>query len=378
MNEFIKKLERSALFNLSLSSKELFHSNFLYWFGQNYPEEFGQMFIHFLNKRPDDTRIISISREKENIDLIFKYSNQQEIILENKVKSVPYFGQLKKYTGKHVESRNYVLLSLSEPLFFYSNKQININGTVWHYMSYFELSDHLKKVVDNFNDPYHRYLIDDYIVFVEGLTGVSTLCMVKEDDFFDFHSLKEDQVYQQLMKIRLHDFYLKKKYEMLAYEVFKKVKSLGKQVMDFGQHLKWEDNPAKIYIGFGMTNAQGLMDLKYRVTRDLVLGIQVQGEHYRMFVEDSNGKIAFRIKEKLENGYWFDFSHSFPGEKIYPKPEKRFNKYGKTFFYKSVKMGTKKRISEVVNNIIKDCEHIENNSEEIIKLTEIITVSPKV
>lgn len=373
MDEVIKKLEKSALFNLSLSSKELFHSNFLYWFGQNYPEEFGQMFIHFLNEQPDDTRIISISREKENVDLIFQYTNQQEIVLENKVKSVPYFGQLKKYTSNHVVSRNYVLLSLSEPLFFYSNKEIRINGTVWHYMNYSELSDQLKKVVVNIKDPYHRYLIDDYIVFVEGLTGVNTLCMVEEDDFFDFHSLKEDQVYQQLMKIRLHDFYLKKKYESLAYEVFKKIKGLGKQVRDFGQDLKWEDNPDKIYICFGMTNAQGLMDLKYRVTRDLVLGIQVQGEHYRMFVEDSNGKIAFRIKEELENGYWFDFTHSFPGEKIYPKPAKRFNKYGNTFFYKSVKMGTKTRVSEVVNNIIKDCEHIETKSEEISKLAEKLT-----
>jgi hypothetical protein len=94
MNEVIKKLEKSALFNLSLSSKELFHSNFLYWFGQNYPEEFGQMFIHFLNEQPDDTRIISISREKENVDLIFQYTEVLPILRTTESGFLIYFYSL--------------------------------------------------------------------------------------------------------------------------------------------------------------------------------------------------------------------------------------------------------------------------------------------
>lgn len=52
MNETIEKLKISPLFNLSLSSKELFHSNFLYWIGRTYPSEFGGIFSKYLNEKP--------------------------------------------------------------------------------------------------------------------------------------------------------------------------------------------------------------------------------------------------------------------------------------------------------------------------------------
>ena len=69
MKDTIEKLKKSPLFNLSLSSKELFHSNFLYWVGHNYPSEFGGLFSKYLNEKPEDSCIKEIFRERENIDL---------------------------------------------------------------------------------------------------------------------------------------------------------------------------------------------------------------------------------------------------------------------------------------------------------------------
>lgn len=40
MTHSIDELSSSPLFNLSLSSKELFHSNFLAWLAQHYPDFF--------------------------------------------------------------------------------------------------------------------------------------------------------------------------------------------------------------------------------------------------------------------------------------------------------------------------------------------------
>ena len=57
---------------------------------------------------------------------------------------------------------------------------------------------------------YHRRLLDDYIAFVSGLVEVERLCQVSEDDAFDFHDKRVDQVYQDLEVVRLHDFYLKR------------------------------------------------------------------------------------------------------------------------------------------------------------------------
>jgi hypothetical protein len=109
MKETIEKLKKSPLFNLSLSSKELFHSNFLYWIGHNYPSEFGGLFSKYLNEQPEDSCIKEIFRERENIDLSFSYSNGQEVLIENKVKSVPYIGQLVKYSEKtHPPKKLYI------------------------------------------------------------------------------------------------------------------------------------------------------------------------------------------------------------------------------------------------------------------------------
>ena len=67
MKETIEKLKKSPLFNLSLSSKELFHNNFLYWIGHNYPSEFGGLFSKYLNEQPEDSCIKKMNHQHEII-----------------------------------------------------------------------------------------------------------------------------------------------------------------------------------------------------------------------------------------------------------------------------------------------------------------------
>ena len=371
MIKAIDNLKKSPLFNLSLSSKELFHSNFLYWIGKNYPSEFGSLFIDYLHKNPQDTAIVKINREKKNIDLSFNYDNGQEILIENKVKSVPYVEQLRRYSNGQFSNRNYILLSLSKPMFFHSKKKLNIDGAIWHYLSYSDLKNKLKLILEKVKDEYHKLIILDYQEFIEGLIEIDKYCEINETDKFDFHSKQTNHLYKNLMDIRLHDFYLKKKYELLAYSVYKKLKKKGKNLIEFGESLNWENESSFIFMGYGMTRSLGLMDLKFLVAKNVILGIQIQGEHYRMVVEDNNSQIANKIKEQLvDNNLWFDFSMSFPQKRIYPKIEKGFNKYGNTFFYKSIKLGTEYKIKEIVDTIVKDVENIEKNIDEI---REIIT-----
>lgn len=370
MNQTINKLKSSPLFNLSLSSKELFHSNFLFWLGQNYPNEFGLLFRDYLTQKPENSSITHIFREKENIDLSFVYSNNQEILVENKVKSNPNLEQLKRYSEKN-PNKNYLLLSLSEPLFFSSQKTLRIGNATWHYLSYSELKDKLRIAIDRIENSYHRQIVEDYLLFIEGLVGVNSLCQVGGNDLFDFHSLDNNTFYNSLKDIRLHDFYQKKKYELLAFEVYRKLKESNNYIaklVEFGEELNWESQTPLIYTGFGMARGVGLMDMKYLVAENLTLGIQIQGEHYRMVVEDNNGQIAHRIKEELDNDYWFDLSRSFPNERVYPNITRGFNAFGKSFFYKSVKLGSNKSVNEVVEFILKDVELINSNLTEIQRL----------
>ncbi len=366
MTETIEKLKKSPLFNLSLSSKELFHSNFLYWIGINYPNQFGDLFIKFLREKPENSTIKEIFREKKNIDLSFNYNNGQEVLIENKVKSVPYIGQLKRYSKANSVDKNYILLSLSKPMFFNSAEKLEIDGAIWYYLSYSDLNNMLQIIVDKIENHYHKLIIEDYQQFIKGLIDVNRYCEIKENERFDFHSIKKNTIYKALMEIRLHDFYLKKKYELLAYAVYKRLKENGKNLIEFSQALNWETENSVIFIGYGMTRSLGLMDLKYLVSKNIILGIQIQGEHYRMVVEDNNSQIATNIKERLnDKKLWFDFSNSFPSKSIYPKSEKGFNKYGNTFFYKSVKLGTELTVDEIVSIVTKDVENIEKSINEI-------------
>jgi hypothetical protein len=372
METVINTLKKSPLFNLSLSSKELFHSNFLYWIGQNYPLEFGKLFADYLSVKPEDLSIkpADIFREKENIDLSFKYSNGQEILIENKVKSVPYFQQLEKYSENASVEKNYILLSLSYPSFFQSKDKLVINKATWYYLSYSELKNKLKSMSFNFSSEYHRNIIEDYCVFIEGLVKVNELCNLYEEDFFDFHSIGTNKVYERLQEIRLHDFYLKKKYELISFKIYNKLKEKGKRLIDFGSPLDWKSENSTIFIGHGMTRGQGFMDLKYLISSDVALGIQIQGDNYRMVVEDTNGSVANNFKEKLDSGFWFDFSRSFPNLIIHPKGKKEFNKYGNTFFYKSVKLGTGYKMNYIIDIVLSDVNQIEANFTKIKSLIE--------
>ncbi len=367
MEILIKSLQKSPLFNLSLSSKELFHSNFFYWIGQNYPLEFGQLFADYLEEKPADLRVRpeEIYREKDNIDLSFTYSNGEEILIENKVKSVPYLEQLQKYSKPESAKKNYILLSLSEPSFFQSKDKLMINGVTWHFMSYADLREKLRSIPFNYSNSYHEEMIKDYCGFIGDIIQVNELCKLDTEDLFDFHAIEKNDVYKQLHGIRLHDFYLKKKYELLAFEVFKKLEDLGKKVAAFGSPLNWNAEPQTIFIGYGMTRGQGFMDLKYFVAPQLSLGIQIQGDHYRMVVEDSNGIVAKNLKEKLNDGLWFDFSRSFPDQIIFPKGEKEFNNYEETSFYKSIKVGLNLRIAQILECITADVNHIKSNFKKI-------------
>ena len=381
----INKLKESPLFNLSLSSSELFHSNFLYWVANNYKKEFGEMFAPYLKEVPSDLTIHNVYREKKNIDLSFSYQNGQEVFIENNVKSVPYIQQLVRYSNNN-PNHNYILLSLSRPLFFddldIHGRELDykeIEGVKWHYISYEVLKVKLQSILVEINehDEYHSKIITDYCNFIQSLIEVKEFCKLKNYEKFDFYSKENNEVYKELENIRLHDFYLKKKYEFLAFEVYKRLKNKGvrHRLISFGTPLDWESDSPIIYFSSGMTNTQGLMDLKYLISERVALGIQIQGDQYRMVVEDRNEVTANSIKEILhEKGLWFNFSKNFGSSiKVYPIiRNKGFNKFGKAFFYKSVKLHRSTTIDEVVNFILSDFENIELNYDDIREITTAV------
>ena len=114
---------------LSGGSKELFHSNFLYWLGINYRQVFEQLMSRMLGISGVWPQGWTVKREYYHLDLCVTYSKDTGkthkgrpavrdcafLIVENKLKSLPNILQLNRYEQVFSKSDigcTYVVLSL--------------------------------------------------------------------------------------------------------------------------------------------------------------------------------------------------------------------------------------------------------------------------
>lgn len=120
-------LKTSPMFKLSLSSKELFHSNFLEWLSNVDQKAFQRLILDMAGIEENDYNWPTawrVKREYNNFDLCivaydqdrYQYNNEDEridddddfrilFVIENKVKSIPYKEQLERYT-REAEEKN--------------------------------------------------------------------------------------------------------------------------------------------------------------------------------------------------------------------------------------------------------------------------------
>lgn len=112
ITEIVKSLKGNPVFNMSLSSKELFHSNVLAWLLESKNESGSTKYAEALTKRfkpivPnfEDYSILTVLREKNNFDLLIIYYNTKKekqdleyVVVENKFKAIPDEKQLNRYT----------------------------------------------------------------------------------------------------------------------------------------------------------------------------------------------------------------------------------------------------------------------------------------
>lgn len=112
-NLFVDALQNNPIFQLSLSSKELFHSNFLAWLAEdkNTQALFKKILSTWLGEDTFDynTDCMEVKREYKNFDFSIceKIINDEEsetgkirLVLENKFKSIAYKAQLDNYKKK--------------------------------------------------------------------------------------------------------------------------------------------------------------------------------------------------------------------------------------------------------------------------------------
>jgi len=359
ISQKIVDLQSSTLFYLSLGSKELFHSNFLAWISHKYPKQIGALFTPYLTDNTGDTSILDAKRELKNVDVYLYFANGQELIIENKVRSLPYVEQLEKYAKENPSAQNRLLLTLARP-HFAQGQQAQLPESLWHVLTYTEYAQKLKKLVTKIHDPYDSSILSDYISFITNLDALFQNAIVNDTDHFTFWSQEADPVLKNLGDMRMSDVYLKLKYQQLALKVHESLKQ------SFPNHpVLFMDNgtrvPGSIHVRHGMMNTQGLMEAFYVIKKGLYLNVQLQQRSYRLMTQgyDGYGTATKKYAEELlTKGLWFTFAHIYEHPTIYPTRQGRvFNKYGKTDFYKYVKLTTEHTVEQIVQLFVEDLKH---------------------
>lgn len=378
------------MFNLSMASKELFHSNMLYWISLSYP----QLFLKILN----DLNVETCSwkdkewvtyREKNHFDLSVyaKNGNKEEclLIVENKVKSIPHTDQLNEYKDKvNTQNAKLLLLSLTTDL---PNREY-IEGSGWIIKNYQELSLAIFSVLPSITDIYHRLLLEDYSMCILSLheKQLSWKYDVKKSYIKQFVNAPNEE-----KSLRIEDMRKKVLYSRLAGELQNRLNAK----LFTNNQITNPNNPkdSGIYVNYGMTRSIGLLDIKIRIEGNFMFVIQLQGESYRHCVEtlDKDG-ITFvnDIKLRLANNNpvakkysshvdaivneFLNPLNNNPNNSKYPFKEscfvlpktrktkqgenRAYNQYGQTFIYQYVKLTEGAAVKDVINGIISDVNKV--------------------
>lgn len=413
----LEDLSLMPIFRLSLSSKELFHSNFLEFLWMSDPSAFIQMIRNLLgdDALPDGFDYY-LDREKENFDIciyhLVKDLKQRgkkntiedpkrvvyDLIIENKVKSIPYREQLEKYVERVERKRRrddpepkYLLLSLAEsfpdktendevvvPYNIKQGRKEKTGNATWKIVNYLTLS---KEIRDGWEDPKGSSYITDYCDFIYRLhylqqAILSTILAPNADEplFKDYELYKKHRLHDLYVKLRCTKFMMHLKDSLSQRRVPVDLVTADKvrEQTEPGVNLN-----VNVFNGVGQVGAL-VWDGGNSVKRDLYEVI-VQGEQFRHGIgqekesSSSKEKDWDRLNEmwdrlnKDRNSLSFSFLHNILGKTdpgIIPenanKKEKNgrpYDAYDNGYIYRYIPCGDWNALT-LLESMSKDVEEI--------------------
>lgn len=316
----LEELHQNPMFRISLGSKELFHSNFLAFLWDCNK----QAFLNVINDLlPRDKKInvsellgkegLTIYREKENLDLCICHTENNkeciDIVIENKVKSIPYIEQLDEYRQtaakpqyKNSASVTYILLTLATE--FPNKEAIEID---WNIITYDQLVEAIKQYYHKNNiEPRLQQYVADYTDFIEKLSALQIV------DKFNDEPFHNPDIIAAYHKKKLSDLYLKQRGSYFICLLLNKITEAQKNNRLGKIEVKWGaksqasgknvvDNSknAIIYLASGMNRGKSTITIHiYPKESQSSYALQIEGNQYRhMFIQ--SGLIAKR-NEKIE------------------------------------------------------------------------------
>ncbi len=404
LQSLLIKLRNNPIFKMSLGSKELFHSNFLEFLWDIDNNKFIEMINQLL---PEEKRITIkggldyyFDREKENFDICLHHTEKRvlkngkigkqdvgvyDLIIENKVKSIPRQDQLEEYVKNADGKGNTVFLLLSLATDFPCKKDI---GYKWVVANYIELKKAIKDIYKNHKTNNGLYL-EDYCKFIEIMHNLQEhmICGFDNQVFYNQPELEE---YKQL---RIHDLYIKLRGSMFIIRVKEKLEentNANIHILPFNvedkkggktikRSFKYDDirpyckKNSGIHIFLDCTIQQGngmiaAFVYKHRDICDYIYEVVIQGDQYRHGINSHNdsdvtllnGNSSEQEKDdakKLknlwrkvnnENSDYFRIIHNTS-----PTNPEVFNKYVPEYVYKYVNLKDEK-VEELIDSFVAD------------------------
>jgi len=410
LTEILNDLKANPIFRMSLGSKELFHSNFLEFLWDIDDKEknrFSNMIAKLLKGRKLDFKPESVfDREKENFDVcIHHYENKNkkngeqgqktkvyDLIIENKVKSIPRKDQLEEYEEKAKGKGNPVFLLLSLVTDFPCRKELIDDKSPWIVAHY----DQLKEAIENhYKDVGERNLkyITDYCQFIGQMHKLQEH-MIQDIDNQVYYDEEELNEYK---KLRIHDLYIKLRGSMFITRLKEKLEKepIGAtiHILPFNitdkskkktRSFKYEDirpfckekGGVHVFLDCTIQRGSGMIAAyiyKHRTNCDYIYEVVIQGDEYRHGINSSNESDLkllpsnYSDKDKEEANkllkLWAAVNNRNAGffQEIHNSTQtcpEYFRKYAPYCVYKYVKLKKNETVSDLIDAFAKDIINI--------------------
>lgn len=153
------RLNAEPLARIMFGQRELFHTNLLAWFFETLPEIADRVLLPITVSGDETSR--TVERERENLDLVFRWPGRAPLVIENKVFSLPALKQLDQYAQKVAKWKGSAptlcLLSMVAPALQQSEIEgqlVAVTSNGWRHLSYDSLADRLDEELENAGESY--------------------------------------------------------------------------------------------------------------------------------------------------------------------------------------------------------------------------------
>lgn len=323
-----QQIAAEPLHHLTLGSKELFHSNFLAWLLERFPNEMRPVLGPWSVEAPG-APAVPPEREWHRIDLLVRLEGFRPLLIENKVFAIPNQAQLSGY-DEAIEKK----LKVGDPskaLLVLTDPGWPADRGSWTVRTYADLVDDLERQVPalRHQDEFAGEIVARYVRYIRMLIDLVRVVGTPADD--EPLLLGKADSARHLEGIRLLDGVQKARAQQAALELESKCRSLAGPTGD------------AITIASGFTRKDALVEAFVRQPEDGVeLGWQYQRDQFRLVLR------TLRSREERESlagsdryRRWFEFDRASGLAQLtepHPPPKGwQFHNYSPDFTYRYVK-----------------------------------------